>query len=135
MPVRRTAISRILLAVYLLGLFVCCFWNFRSSIDLGSRWMDIPLDKAAHFFLFMPFPLICFLAFPKVGRSRKRLSGFIAVVFIAGTLMGWAIELIQGISGYRSKDTGDLLADCLGLAVSCSVILIIGLKSIRDKKC
>ena len=128
MPNRKSVISRILLAVYLLGLFVCCFWNFRSSIDLSQDWwLPVPFDKTVHFFLFLPFPFICYLAFPRFSGSRKGKYLFVLAAFLVGTMLGAGIEILQELSGYRSGDPMDLLADCTGLALASTIILILDL--------
>lgn len=124
-------ISRILLVAYLIGLCFCCFWNFRSSIDFNIDWFGIPKDKVIHFLLFFPFPIICHIAFPRLRNTPVRMLRFGIIVFLAGAATGGGIEILQGLTGYRSCDLYDFVADCTGLAAA-SLLLLLHETFIRD---
>ena len=115
---RRHSILKAIFILYIIGLCFCCFWNFRGSIDLGTEWWGIPKDKIVHFFLFFPFPIVFYLAFPKLRNSPRRYLKFSILALAAGLLLGTATEVIQGWSGYRSCDPADLLADFCGMVTA-----------------
>ena len=117
-------IIKSLFYIYILGLCFCCFWNFRGSIDLGTEWWGIPKDKIVHFFLFFPFPIVFYLAFPKLRNSPRRYLKFSILALATGVATGLAIEIIQGWSGYRSCDMTDLLADFCGLAAAVLILQV-----------
>ena len=117
-------ILKAIFILYIIGLCFCCFWNFRSSIDLSTELWGIPKDKIAHFCMFFPFPIIFYLAFPKLRNTPRRYLKFSILALATGVATGLAIEIIQGWSGYRSCDMTDLLADFCGLAAAVLILQI-----------
>ena len=91
---------------------------------MNTEILGLPADKVVHFLLFFPFPIISYITFPDMRKTPAGFLRFSITVFIAGVCLGGAIELIQGISGYRSCDSKDLLADCYGLAASTAVMQV-----------
>lgn len=114
----RSRIVKAILVLYIIGLCFCCFWDFRSSIDFNTGWFGAMSDKAVHFLLFFPLPVISYFAFPGLRNTGARMTRFCIAVFIIGAAVGAATELVQGWTGYRSRDGFDLVADCCGLAAS-----------------
>ena len=121
---RRHSILKAIFILYIIGLCFCCFWNFRSSIDLSTELWGIPKDKIAHFCMFFPFPIIFYLAFPKLRNTPRRYLKFSILALATGVATGLAIEIIQGWSGYRSCDMTDLLADFCGLAAAVLILQV-----------
>ncbi len=117
-------ILKAIFILYIIGLCFCCFWNFRSSIDLSTELWGIPKDKIAHFCMFFPFPIIFYLAFPKLRNTPRRYLKFSILALATGVATGLAIEIIQGWSGYRSCDMTDLLADFCGLAAAVLILQV-----------
>ena len=118
----RYIISRTILILYSAGLCLCCFWDFRSSIDVSHSLLGLPADKVTHFLLFLPLPVISYAAFPQFRSTPERFLKFMAATFMVGAAAGGGIEIIQGLTGYRSCDKMDFVADCCGLAVSALTI-------------
>jgi len=81
--------------------------------DLGDsfRWLPLPVDKTAHFVLFL---VCCWL----LHRSfRLELPRCALLVAAATTLVyGMATELLQGLVPSRSVDPRDMIANALGVA-------------------
>ena len=117
-------ILKAIFILYIIGLCFCCFWNFRSSIDLSTELWGIPKDKIAHFCMFFPFPIIFYLAFPKLRNTPRRYLKFSILALATGVATGLTIEIIQGWSGYRSCDMTDLLADFCGLAAAVLILQV-----------
>ncbi len=116
---RSRVIPKALFFLYLAGLCFCCFWNFRGSIDLSTElWGIIPKDKVVHFLLFFPMPLMTYLAFPGLRDTPYRYLRFSVVAFAASILFGALTEGIQWMTGYRSCDWKDLLADICGITAA-----------------
>lgn len=96
-------------ALYVCAVLFCCFWRFESLPEVGRSFLGIPADKVAHFIMFLPWPALAWLAFP---RNRG-----IVAIFILGCVFAALTEAGQSLTSYREGDTLDLLADILGLAV------------------
>lgn len=125
-------ILKAIFILYIIVLCFCCFWNFRGSIDLSTELWGIPRDKIAHFCMFFPFPIVFYLAFPKLRNTPRRYLKFSILALVTGVAAGLAIEIIQGLSGYRSCDMNDLLADFCGL-VSSVLVLQVFVAFVRKK--
>lgn len=108
-------LSRIVLALYFITLCLLCFLNFGPGTDMSAEWFGIPKDKIAHFLMFFPYPALVTLVFCRSGWGAPRFVGFLLLVLVSGIIAGGAIELLQGLSKYRSCDLADFRADCLGL--------------------
>lgn len=114
----RSRVVKGILVLYIIGLCFCCFWDFRGSIDFSTGWFGAASDKVVHFLLFFPFPILSYCAFPGMRDTGTRLTRFCIAVFVIGVAVGVATEVVQGWTGYRSRDSLDLVADCCGLAAS-----------------
>ena len=112
----RFLLPRLVLAAYLLSVCLLCFLNLGPEAGMSAEWFGIPKDKIAHFAMFFPYP------------------GLVASVFCkTGWEPGGAIELIQGLTGYRSADIGDFRADCIGLFAGTVLTLALWL-AVHDRK-
>jgi VanZ family protein len=80
--------------------------------DLGSASPLAALDKPVHFVLF--FVLAVLAARSARGRARWPLATAVAASLLYGALL----EAIQGLSGLRSAELGDLVADGLGCSAA-----------------
>lgn len=121
----RNKVFKGVFTVYLILLFICCFWDFRGSIDLNTGIFGPHTDKVVHFLLFLPFPVTAYFAFPGLRDTKLRLARFCLLAFLAGTAIGTLIEKIQGWTGYRSCDIIDVAADCCGLVCAIGIVLLI----------
>ena len=125
----KTAIVfRILLAVYLAAVLYLCFGHFEHLPKISKTFLGFETDKVVHFLMFLPFPLLAFLAFCK-GRTQKPWHSLLMTValFAIGAIMAVATEIGQSYTAYRSSDPFDLRADLIALAISSIVVLIIDL--------
>lgn len=81
-----------------------------SPEGTGSVLFGLPhVDKLAHLFLFIVLGWVWRRSFARAGRPVPYLAVFAAVVAYGGVL-----ELLQGASGIRTAEWGDLAADALG---------------------
>ena len=85
-----------------------------ANPDLGDhfRWLPVPIDKAAHFMLFLVCTWLVHrsLAFELVRRAA-------AVAAISTLAYAIATELLQSLVPTRSLDSRDIVANALGIAV------------------
>lgn len=126
---KKIIISRILMFVYAALVCVLCFARFGNGFDMNSEWLGIPKDKIAHFFLFLPFPILMYMAFHMHKGKPVRLVLFMLLTLLIGAAAGAGIELIQMTTGYRSCDIMDFRADCVGLLCGSIAVMIYGAAS------
>ena len=116
---------RILLALYLLAIIVLCFGHFKSSPDIPKMLFGLPIDKVVHFCMFLPFPVLVFLAVDKYTTKAWHSVLFAVGLFVVGCAIAVATELGQGLTTWRSADPKDFWADATALAVSSLAVFII----------
>lgn len=122
---RKTRIiARILLGIYILVLLWLCLGHFDNLPNVSRTILGIPTDKVVHFCMFLPFPVLAFLAYDP--HTKKPLDAILCVLatFAMGLLLAGGTELLQGITIHRSADRMDFLADCIALGISCVGVLI-----------
>lgn len=124
---------RIILAVYIASVFLLCFLNMGNAPSIRMEWFGIPTDKVAHFLMFLPFPVLMTLTFSKKSWSSGRFLLFMLLTAVAGAAAGGGIELLQGLSEYRSCDINDFKADCIGIAVGI-ILSLCGWAAARRKR-
>lgn len=98
-----TRALRIAFAVALAAVLVVSLLPPSSLPPVHTGW-----DKADHALAWLALGLLGMLAWPK--RKAVVLAGLVAY--------GGAVELLQGMTGWRQPEWADLLADVLGLAVA-----------------
>lgn len=126
MRTRISYVSRILLLLYATAVCLLCFLQLGNGLNMNETLLGFPKDKVLHFLMFLPFPVLMYLAFHKAAGKPWRLIFFLLVTIIIGAAAGGAIELIQKTTGYRSCDILDFRADCIGLFAGSIAVLIYG---------
>jgi len=118
-------ITRIMMVAYIAAICFLCFGNFSTpGFDVPQTFFGIPADKAVHFAMYVPFvPLFYFSFSPKKRSPIVLVAGFLSAL-----AFGAFIELIQGMTDYRSKDILDFVADgigtFLGLIIAVMVVFL-----------
>lgn len=110
----KTNLKRNFALLAYLALSPIFFIRFAPSNHISA----IPLDKVFHYFYYLFFALWLLWA------KTKAQSTFL-VLFI----LGFAIEGLQELTGYRSYELIDLMANTAGI---CSAIVFFKLKNHRD---
>ncbi|MBP5676263.1 MAG: VanZ family protein [Bacteroidales bacterium] len=118
--------------VYLVAVAVLCFGSFNSLPEVSKTILGIPTDKVVHFCMFLPFPILAFLAYDKYTGNRPQVLIFALVTFLVGCLLAVATELGQAyLTDYRSGDPRDFLADFLALLTGSAVATFIDLRQLH----
>ena len=102
-------------ALYIVAVLICCFGRFESLPEVGRTILGIPADKVAHFVMFLPWPVLAWLAFAWKAEGKAGRVRVLAVIFILGCIFAAMTEAGQYLTSYREGDMKDLLADILGL--------------------
>ena len=113
-----------LFCLYIAALCYLCFAKPDNVPSIEISFFGLPIDKVAHFLMFLPFPLLAFMTFD--SRDSK-IGGYILLLFGivgAGIAMAAFTEFVQGYLSYRSEDSFDLLSDCIGLGVGTVAVII-----------
>lgn len=117
---------RILFFVYLAGVLLLCFWHFNSLPSAPQSLWGIPLDKIIHVIMFLPFPLLAFLAFDRFTETVSSSLLFTSITFVVGFLIALGTELGQAwLTDYRNGDPLDLAADMVAITLGCVVVFLI----------
>lgn len=104
--------SCIVFVLYFLTVLYLCFGRISVDEELPRFLWGIPIDKCAHFGMFLPFPIFCTLAF-----SRKKPWRVLSFSLIAGIAVATSIELLQSfLTDYRTTDIWDLVANMAAIA-------------------
>ena len=132
MASRKRLFARILFLLYLIAVCVLCFGKFSGSSDLPKSLLGIPLDKIAHFLMFLPFPILSFFAFDKYTESTWKSLLFSTITCIAGCLLAAGTELVQSRLSYRSGDPNDFLADFSAILLGSILVFFLDIR--KQKK-
>lgn len=121
MILRKLTFWRISTLIYLCIVAYLCFAS-PSMLPKVSNWhFAIPADKIVHFCMFAPLPALLFMC--SADKANKTLTKILACLII-GVLTAGITEIIQGFSPYRSMELLDFAADCLGMILSCLLLMI-----------
>lgn len=123
---------QILFFLYLAGILFLCFWHFESLPTTPSALLGIPVDKLVHCAMFLPFPILAFLAFDQYTDTVKQTLAFVGVTLTVGLVLAAGTEWGQSVfTEYRSGDPLDFLADAIGLIVSCGIITFWDIRKLK----
>ena len=116
--------DRVLLVIYLAAVFFLCFATISSPDDMPRAFIGIPMDKLAHFLMFLPMPLLCCFAV-RTDKLEGNMFTVLLSAFMLTLLLGGLIEIFQGFTATRSRDFMDFVADSVGAAAGSAAALII----------
>ena len=129
----KTILARILFFLYLAAIAFLCFMHADKIPDMQKTLFGIPTDKVAHFLMFLPFPILTFLAFDHVTNKVWSAVLFAVLTFAVGAAIAWGTEYIQGMLPYRSRDVADFRADLLALGISTLGVFITDLVNLPKR--
>lgn len=129
----KTILSRILFFLYLAAIAFLCFMRVDKLPDVQRVIFGIPADKLAHFLMFLPFPILAFLAYDHVTDKPWRCVLFAVMNFLCGAAIALLTEYIQGLLPYRSRDLADFKADLLAIGISTLFVFLIDIFHTRNR--
>lgn len=101
--------------LYLTAVCILCFMKGDNLPDVEKFLFGIPLDKAAHFVMFLPYPILASLSFIHKDHGVGKNVAILTVLTVVGFGLAYGTEVIQAQTGYRAYETGDFIADSAGL--------------------
>ena len=120
---KRKHISLVILCAYVAAVALMCFMKTDNTLPAGFYIFGIPSDKATHFIMFFPLPILAYSAFLPSGKGFWKDMAIFAVVLMAGAGFAAGTERLQSMLEYRSGDIMDFAADMAGMA--CGSIMTI----------
>lgn len=123
MKISIRAIISTLFCIYIAAIFFLCMMNGDNVPDIQMNLLGIPMDKVAHFCMFVPYPILSFMTFQPVEAPPSRKTMLLAVLVISGAVIAYATEQLQGMTGYRTYEIKDFYADLVGLATGTLAVL------------
>ena len=130
----KTILARILFFLYLAAIAFLCFMRVDRIPDMQQSLLGIPTDKIAHFLMFLPFPILAYLAYDHLTNKVWSAILFAVATFIIGALLAYGTEYVQGKLPYRSMDINDFKADALALAISCAFVFLVDVTHLKARK-
>lgn len=118
MKLNKRYIWAFVLCCYFAVVLILCLARPQSIPSLEKFMWGVPVDKIAHFLMFMPYPVIAYTVFkPSEGKKWRHIV-VLAAVFALGIGLAMGTEQLQGMSDYRSYEIEDFYADVLGMEFS-----------------
>lgn len=134
MTTPKTILARILFLLYLAGIAFLCFMHVDKLPDVQKYILGIPTDKIVHFGMFLPFPILAYLAYDHLTNKLGPAILFAVITLAMGLLIAYATEYVQGMLPYRSMEMADFKADALALCISCVLVFIIDVTHLKVRK-
>lgn len=134
MTTTKTILSRILFFLYLVAIAFLCFMHPDKMPEVQRYIFGIRTDKVVHFLMFLPFPILMYLAYDHLTDKVWRAFLFAAVSFLLGAIVAAGTEYGQSLLPYRTMDLADFKADLLALAASGLIVLAIDIAHMKTRR-
>ena len=86
--------SSILLCLYIAAVAYLCFARPDNLPQAPMYLFGLPMDKLAHFVMFVPFPILAYMTFVNLEMSIWRKIAVLTIIMAAGAFtQGSSIEL------------------------------------------
>ena len=132
---KRKAIFITAFVIYLAAVIYLCLMKPDNLPQTELYLFGLPLDKVAHFLMFLPFPALAYMMLWEKGRRTWAELLILLSCLAVGVGLAFLTEHLQAMTQYRSSDIKDIYADMTGLGIGCIVVLInIAIKHIRNRK-
>ncbi len=120
MKLKKRYIWALILCCYFAVVLILCLARPEQIPVLSKLFWGIPVDKIAHFLMFLPYPVIAYIVFRPAYSGKWRHILVLLAVFAVGIGLAMGTEHLQGLSDYRSYEIEDFYADVFGM--ECSAI-------------
>lgn len=132
---KRKAIFITAFVIYLAAVIYLCLMKPDNLPQTELYLFGLPLDKVAHFLMFLPFPALAYMMLWEKGRKTWAELLILLSCLAVGVGLAFLTEHLQAMTQYRSSDIKDIYADMTGLGIGCIVVLInIAIKHIRNRR-
>ena len=121
---KSTIIWRLSTILYLAIVAFLCFAPSDTFPQVKEWSFFIPVDKLVHFSMFIPLPIMFYASVGRRKGSLKRIYLRIILILLISCIIAGSTELLQGLSPNRSTDFYDFIADTVGIAFSCLLLVL-----------
>ena len=88
-------IARIVFLLYLAAVLYLCFGNFSDMSSVAKHFLGIESDKVVHFLMFLPFPVLFYMAFGWRTRNPWHSILLAVATSIDALAVGFSFAMIQ----------------------------------------
>lgn len=121
--------------IYLTAVVYLCLMKPDNLPQAEIYLFGLPIDKVAHFMMFLPFPALSYMMLWENGRKIWADLLILLSCMAIGTGLAFLTEHLQSMTQYRSSDILDTYADMAGLGTGGLLVLInIMITYIRNRK-
>lgn len=122
-------ISLYLFCIYIIAVILLCVIQTDGLPDLPQSFLGIPIDKIAHFIMFLPFVILGYTSFMPTEKGTLRKLSVLGIFFLVGCIFAFSTERLQAMTAHRSYEILDMAADGIGLICGSLVTLAYILKT------
>ena len=125
-------IARIVFLLYIAAVLYLCLGRFSDMSGMPVQVFGIDTDKLVHFLMFLPFPILFYMAFRRPTTKVWHSLVLTICILAIGCTVAAGTEIIQDFIPYRESDISDFMADFLAVCLSSAIVLVIDLnKTLR----
>ena len=82
-------ISLYLFCIYIIAVILLCIIQTDSIPDLPQSFLGIPIDKIAHFIMFLPFVILGYTSFMPTEKGTLRKLSVLGIFFLVGCIFAF----------------------------------------------
>ena len=117
-------ISLYLFCIYIIAVILLCVIHTDNIPELPKYFLGIPIDKIAHMIMFLPFVILSYFAVMPTEKGIWRKLAVLSITVLLGGIFAFSTERLQAMTGYRTYEISDMIADVAGIALSTIIVLI-----------
>lgn len=116
LTIKRKHFFIALFCIYIVAVILLCVIRTDSMPEMPRNLFGIPMDKVVHFIMFLPFPILGYIAFHNLGIGLWREIAVLFTLIVLGVVFAYSTERLQALTDYRSYEMADFFSDLTGIA-------------------
>ena len=120
-----------LFCIYLAAVVLLCVISTQNIPELPKSVLGIPMDKMTHFVMFLPFPILGYMAFRPDCKGIWRNFAVLGILCMIGLGFAFSTERLQSMTAYRSYELADMAADSAGIIAGSLMVTVQILRQYR----
>jgi len=111
-----------------------CFTSSDKLPDIQKTIFGFPTDKVTHFLMFLPFPILFYMAWDHDTSKALRSIGFSLLNLSCGILVAALTEWVQKYLPTRSMDLHDFNTDLIALAIGTAFVFLVDITHLKSRR-